>query len=53
MVKPLQAFGIDLACYGNHDLDYQLEHVMDMTKRTGFPWLLSNVYDKRTQRRLA
>jgi 5'-nucleotidase len=53
MVKPLQAFGIDLACYGNHDLDFELEHVMDMTKRTGFPWLLSNVYDKRTQRRLA
>lgn len=53
MVKPLQAFGIDLACYGNHDLDYELDHVMDMIKRTGFPWLLSNVYDKRTQRRLA
>lgn len=53
MVKPLQAFGIDLACYGNHDLDYELEHVMDMVKRTGFPWLLSNVYDRRTQRRLA
>lgn len=53
MVKPLQAFGIDLACYGNHDLDYELEHVMEMVKRTGFPWLLSNVYDRRTQRRLA
>lgn len=53
MVKPLQAFGIDLACFGNHDLDFELEHVMDMIKRTGFPWLLSNVYDRRTQRRLA
>jgi 5'-nucleotidase len=53
MVKPLQSFGIDLACYGNHDLDYELEHVMDMTKRTGFPWLLTNIYDKRTGRTLA
>jgi len=26
---------------------------MDMTKRSGFPWLLSNIYDRRTQRRLA
>lgn len=53
MIKPLNALGIDLACFGNHDLDYELDHVMKLIKMTNFPWLLSNVYDKRTQRRLA
>lgn len=53
MIKPLNAFGIDLACFGNHDLDYELEHVMELVKQTNFPWLLSNVYDVRTGRRLA
>lgn len=53
MIKPLNAFGIDLACLGNHDFDYELEHVLELTQKTNFPWLLSNIYDKRTQRRLA
>jgi 5'-nucleotidase len=53
MLKPLNSFGIDLACYGNHEFDYELERVIDLTSRTNFPWLLSNIYDKRTERRLA
>lgn len=53
MIKPLNAFGIDLACFGNHDLDYELEHVAKLIKMTNFPWLLSNVYDRRTGKRLA
>ena len=53
MIKPLNSFGIDLACFGNHDLDFQIEHVIKLVKQTNFPWLLSNVYDKRTERRLA
>lgn len=53
MIKPLNSFKIDLACFGNHDLDYELEHVTQLIKKTNFPWLLSNVYDKRTERRLA
>ena len=53
MVKPLNAFGIDLACYGNHDFDYELEHVLEkLTGKTNFPWLLSNIYNKNTGRRL-
>ena len=53
MVKPLNAIGVDLACFGNHDFDYELDHVLKLTKATNFPWLLSNIYDKRTGRRMA
>ena len=53
MIKPLNVLGIDLACFGNHDLDYELDHVKKLVGMTNFPWLLSNIYDKRTQRRLA
>jgi 5'-nucleotidase len=24
MIKPMQSFGIDIACYGNHDFDLEL-----------------------------
>jgi len=27
MIRPLNSFKIDLACLGNHDLDYPIEHV--------------------------
>ena len=53
MIKPLNSFKIDVACFGNHDLDYELDHVVKLIGKTNFPWLLSNVYDKRTSRRLA
>ena len=53
MIKPLNAFGIDLSCMGNHDLDFELDHVMELKGSTNFQWLLSNIYDKRTERRLA
>ena len=52
MIKPLNAFGIDLACYGNHDFDYELDHVQKLVRQTNFPWLLSNIIDRRTGRRL-
>ena len=53
MVTPLNSFKIDVACVGNHDLDYELEHVKYLKLLTNFPWLLSNVYDNRTHERLA
>jgi 5'-nucleotidase len=53
MIKPLNSFGIDLACFGNHDFDYSLERVRELIDMTNFPWLLSNVFDDRTERRLA
>ncbi len=53
MIKPIVAIGIDIACYGNHYLDYGLEQLQYLTKQSGFPWLLSNVYNRETGRRLA
>lgn len=53
MIQPLNALGIDVACLGNHDFDFPLEHVIELKKQTNFPWLLSNVYDKKTGNRLA
>ena len=52
MVKPLNSFKIDVACLGNHDLDYSLEQLTKLKEMTNFPWLLSNIYDKRTKKLL-
>lgn len=53
MILPLNSFKIDVACIGNHDLDYKEEQVKKLMSQTNFPWLLSNVFDKRTNTRLA
>ena len=53
MIKPLNCFKIDLACLGNHDLDYHIDHVIELKNKTNFPWMLSNVHDKSTGRILA
>ena len=52
MIKPLNAMKIDLACLGNHDFDYPLPHVQHLKNSTNFPWLLSNVIDKKSGNRL-
>lgn len=52
MIKPLNAFKIDLACMGNHDFDYPLTHVQYLKAATNFPWLLSNVVKKNKGTRL-
>lgn len=48
MVRPLNSFKIDLACMGNHDLDYPFEQIKILKDQTNFPWLLSNIRDKLT-----
>ena len=53
MIKPLNSFQIDLACLGNHDIDYGVERILELKKKVNFPWLLSNILDKRTKNRLA
>lgn len=52
MLKPLNSFKIDLACLGNHDLDYTYNHVVELKNSTNFPWLCSNIFDKRTNKRM-
>lgn len=52
MIKPLNSFGIDAACYGNHEFDYSIESIKKLVNATNFPWIFSNVFDKKTGRRL-
>jgi 5'-nucleotidase len=51
MIIPLNSFGIDVACYGNHDFDIGMDNLLKFKTRTNFPWLLSNVFDNTTNRR--
>jgi len=53
MVQALNYIGIDVACYGNHDFDFGLDHLVDLAKQNNFPWLMSNVTYKKTGRALA
>ncbi|KAK2756668.1 hypothetical protein FQN54_005113 [Arachnomyces sp. PD_36] len=43
MVPLLNHLDIDVACYGNHDFDYGEQRLIELSKKTNFPWLLSNV----------
>lgn len=52
MIKPLNSFGIDVACYGNHEFDYTEHDIEALIKQTNFPWILSNVYHLDTNKRL-
>ena len=45
--------GVHVGCLGNHDFDFGSEELMLRMSEFGFPWLLSNVLDKRTGRQLA
>jgi len=45
--------GVHVGCLGNHDFDFGSEELMLRMKEFGFPWLLSNVLDKRTGGQLA
>jgi 5'-nucleotidase len=43
MVHCIKRLGIDVACYGNHDFDFDPAHCMKLAKSCEFPWLMSNV----------
>ena len=34
-------------------VDFGIEHLVSLTQKTRFPWLISNVFDKETQLPLA
>ncbi|XP_071958533.1 uncharacterized protein [Antedon mediterranea] len=53
MIPILNAMHIKAAVYGNHDFDFGIDELEDITKDTEFPWLLSNVIDNFTGRPLA
>ncbi|KAF2690236.1 Metallo-dependent phosphatase [Lentithecium fluviatile CBS 122367] len=45
MVPILNAIGTDVACVGNHDLDFGVKQYRHLTSQCTFPWLLANVLD--------
>jgi len=53
MVPVLNSLGVHAAVYGNHDFDFGVEHLVSIAGRTSFPWLMSNVRDRKTGRLLA
>lgn len=53
MIEPLNKMHIDAACLGNHELDYALEEIIDLTKKNNFPWIMSNVVNSLTDEGIA
>ncbi|KAK5076589.1 hypothetical protein LTR64_005932 [Lithohypha guttulata] len=45
MVPVLNDIGTDVACVGNHDLDFGVTQFRHLSEQCKFPWLLSNVLD--------
>ncbi|KAF2178226.1 5'-nucleotidase [Zopfia rhizophila CBS 207.26] len=45
MVPILNNVGTDVACVGNHDLDFGVRQYRHLTSQCKFPWLLANVLD--------
>ena len=43
MVPILNALGIHTACFGNHDFDFGVDKLKELSDRCTFPWVLSNV----------
>jgi 5'-nucleotidase len=45
MVPVLNKLGTDVACVGNHDLDFGVKQFRNLSSQCDFPWLLANVLD--------
>lgn len=45
MVSVLNTIGTDIACVGNHDLDFGVKQFRHLRESCRFPWLLANVLD--------
>ncbi|XP_073811610.1 snake venom 5'-nucleotidase isoform X2 [Musca autumnalis] len=52
MVPVLNKIGTHCAVFGNHDFDHGLDVLVELIKKTNFPWLMSNVVDNETGRPL-
>eukprot|EP01059_Diplonema_ambulator_P006430 TRINITY_DN16133_c1_g1_i2.p1 TRINITY_DN16133_c1_g1~~TRINITY_DN16133_c1_g1_i2.p1 ORF type:complete len:984 (+),score=272.86 TRINITY_DN16133_c1_g1_i2:2-2953(+) len=48
MTPILNELNIKVSVYGNHDFDFGLEVLQDLTESSNHPWLMSNVIDTRT-----
>ena len=45
MVPVLNRIGTDVACLGNHDLDFGVDQLKYLAGQCDFPWLVANVED--------
>ncbi|XP_054168581.1 mannosylglucosyl-3-phosphoglycerate phosphatase-like [Oppia nitens] len=50
MIPVLNALGINCAVFGNHEFDFGVDYLNSFMQRTNFPWLMSNVYNPKTNR---
>lgn len=48
MIAAWNAATLDLAVYGNHEFDFGPDVLAQRVKESAFPWLASNVIDRRT-----
>ncbi|TGZ78126.1 Metallo-dependent phosphatase [Ascodesmis nigricans] len=46
MVPILNEIGTDVACLGNHDLDFGVDQAKYLIEKCTFPWLCANVEDR-------
>ncbi|XP_048576403.1 mannosylglucosyl-3-phosphoglycerate phosphatase [Nematostella vectensis] len=53
MIPVLNALGINIAVYGNHDFDFGVDDLIEFNESTNFPWLMSNVIDNISKDTLA
>jgi len=53
MVVVFNQLGMDVAVFGNHEFDFGPEVAEQRVKESNFPWLSSNLLDKRTGKPLA
>ncbi|ELT96847.1 hypothetical protein CAPTEDRAFT_120927 [Capitella teleta] len=53
MVPILNAIGVHCAVVGNHDFDFGVDTLVQMSSQTSFPWLMGNVFDNETDAPLA
>ncbi|XP_030620769.1 5'-nucleotidase-like [Chanos chanos] len=52
MVDILNQLGVHCAVIGNHEFDFGVDVLEELTPQMNFPWLLSNVYDRFTSQML-
>ncbi|KAJ1817479.1 hypothetical protein LPJ56_004056 [Coemansia sp. RSA 2599] len=48
MLPVLNALNIDASTFGNHEFDQGIDRLEDLIKRNNFPWIVTNLTDKRT-----
>lgn len=53
MIPVLNGAGVEVAVFGNHDFDFGVGQLETLAGQCNFPWLMSNVVDKTTGKKLA